>query len=180
MSFIRTTPDRRASALGLALAAALVTSTVACDTTSSPVTPPSAGSQFAATISGTVTAQLNGQAESLGTTSGTPAWNIQMTTGNSTEGIIFTVEGMGRPGPGTYVIASALQHGGNAPNQEFTAVLGLANPFDSFGSLTGTLRITDSSASSVSGTFTFTAQDATNAGRNVTVNGSFTANNRDL
>lgn len=173
-------PTSRTHLMGVALSAALVASTVACDSTSSPVTPPSAGSQFAATISGTVTAQLNGQAESIGATSGTPAWAIQMTTGNSTEGIVFNVEGMGRPAPGTYVIASALDHGGNAPNQEFTAVVGLANPFDSFGSLSGTLRITDSSASAVSGTFTFTAQDATNPGRTVTVDGTFTANNRDL
>lgn len=162
-----------AVAMGVALVSACESSTP-----NSPL-PTDEGTTFTASITGAVSVDLRGTATSIGTASGTPAWAVQMTASDGSGGISFTEEGRPRPTPGTYTVASALEHGGNAPDSEFTAVVGVASPASSFGSISGTLTITGSSATRVSGTFTFTAEDPTSPGRTVTVTGSFTANNRD-
>ncbi|MDH3223935.1 MAG: hypothetical protein OEO23_09475 [Gemmatimonadota bacterium] len=165
---------RRLVMVGAILAAA------ACSSSSSPVGPVAGGSQFTATVTGVVSTQLTGTARSFGTATGTPAWAVELLGENSSGGVSFTEEGMPRPSTGVYAIASALEHGGNAPNSAFTGVVLIASPASSFGSLSGTLTITASSPTSVSGEFTFTAADPDDESRTITVTGEFTASNQDV
>ena len=150
-----------------------------CGSGSSPTAPVDELGQFTATVSGAVSAQLSGSADALGTASGTPGWALGMTALDGSGGISFVEEGMPRPSPGTYVLASALEHGGNAPNSQFTATVGFP-PSSGFGSISGTLTITASSPTSVAGTFDFTAADPEDESRTVSVTGSFNAVNVDF
>ena len=95
-----------------------------CGSGASPTAPVDELGQFTATVSGAVSAQLSGSADALGTASGTPGWALGMTALDGSGGISFVEEGMPRPSPGTYALASALEHGGNAPNSQFTATVG--------------------------------------------------------
>ncbi|MGI9628281.1 MAG: hypothetical protein ACR2QM_15715 [Longimicrobiales bacterium] len=153
---------------------------VACSE-STPLTAPSdADSFFTADISGAILTRLEGPARSTGIGGGEPGWNIDMTTATASGAIGIIVDGMPRPPEDTYIIASALEHGGNAPNNEFTAIVGLTSPTSSFGSISGTLTITESTATNVSGTFAFTAEDPLDETRTVMVQGSFRTVNQDL
>lgn len=162
-------------------AGAVAAVTAACSSSSSTTGPPlPEGGAFSATVTGTVDAQLTGMASSLGTAANPAGWVIEMEADDGASGIVFSEEGMPRPTPGTYPIASALEHGGNAPNSDFTAVIAIGSFTTSFGSTSGTLTITSSSATSVSGEFTFTAEDADDESRTVTVTGTFTSVNQDF
>lgn len=164
----------------LVMTVAIVGVAAACSSSSSPVGPLGGGSEFTATLTGVLSTQLSGTATSLGTATGTPAWAVELLGANSSGGISFTREGMPRPSTGVYAIVSALEHGGNAPDSDFTGVVLVASPASSFGSLSGTLTITGSSPTSVSGEFTFTAADPSDESRTITVTGEFTASNQDF
>lgn len=162
------------------LLAAFFSGAATCGSGSSPTAPVDELGQFTATVEGAVgNLQLSGVAEAIGTATGTPAWALNMTASDGSGNISFTEEGMPRPGTGTYVVDSALEHGGNAPGSRFTAVV-LFPPVSGFGSLSGTLEITSSSATRVSGTFSFTAADPEDESRTITVTGSFNATNQDV
>lgn len=168
---------RRTSAAALA---AFFSVAATCGDSGSPTAPEDELGQFSASIDdGSMNQQLSGTAESMGTASGTPAWALELLATGGSGRITFTEEGMPRPGTGTYVIDSTLEHGGNAPNSRFTAVV-LLPPSSGFGSISGTLEITSSSPTRVAGTFTFTAADPENESRTVTVTGSFDAVNEDF
>lgn len=164
----------------LAVLASLALVGAACGSSSSPTDPlPDAG-RFTATVTGAVSAQFTGTAASFGTASSPAAWAVQMTADDRSGGVSFSEEGAPRPTPGTYSLASALEHGGNAPDAAFTGVVGVASAAAGFGSISGTLTITSSSPTSVSGEFTFVAVDPEDESRQVTVTGSFTSENRDF
>lgn len=158
----------------------LVLTALGCSSSSSPTDPIPEEGRFNATVSGAVTAELSGTATSFGTASSPAAWAVQMRASDGAGGVSFAEEGAPRPSPGTYALASAIEHGGNAPDAAFTGVVGIASPVSGFGSISGTLTITASSPTSVSGEFDFVAADPENEGRTVQVTGSFTAVNTDL
>lgn len=90
----------------------------------------------------------------------TPSWQVQI------------VNYSGRLAPGTYAL-SALSPSSPDPTANFYYTSG--STMDMYNSISGELVITASSSSSVRGTFSFTAANATGGTGSVTVNGSFTA-----
>jgi hypothetical protein len=78
----------------------------------------------------------------------------------------------GRLATGTYTL-SALSPSSPDPTANFYYTSG--STMDMYNSISGELVITASSSSSVRGTFTFTATNASGGTGSVTVNGSFTA-----
>lgn len=89
-----------------------------------------------------------------------PTWQVQI------------VNYSGRLAPGTYAL-SALSPSSADPTANFYYTSGTT--MDLYNSISGELVITASSSSSVRGTFTFTATNASGGTGSVTVNGSFTA-----
>lgn len=136
---------------------------------------PGFGGTGSVTATGAVSASGNGLALFQSTSSGgaslfqvlvaplsqtAPTWQLQIANYS------------GRPAAGTYAL-SALSPSSPDPTATFYHANGAT--MDAYNSVSGQLVITSSSSSSVRGTFTFTATNASGGTGSVTVQGSFDA-----
>jgi len=105
-------------------------------------------------------------------------WSMTFTTPGGDEGMLWITEGAGRPEPGTYKIVDAVASDMSPPAGEYIATVNMEGTDHDLQSVSGTLTITESSASAVSGRFSFSGRrgDTEQTG---TVEGSFTTINRD-
>lgn len=154
-------------------AAGLVT-TSACDSPSVGPGGPDTG-QFTVTITTATPLTFSGTASSVARpTVGFTAFFI----GDDLDsGLTLVFEGVGRPGVGTYPIADFIATDATAPGQVLMSVNAPGDGHD-LSSVNGTLTITASSSSAVSGRFTFQGSAGV-AGVTGTVEGTFTTTHTD-
>ncbi|MGE0556378.1 MAG: hypothetical protein AB7R55_23365 [Gemmatimonadales bacterium] len=105
-------------------------------------------------------------------------WSMTFTTPGGGEGMLWITEGAGRPEPGTYKIVDAIASDMSPPAGEYVATVNMEGTDYDLQSVSGTLTITESSASAVSGRFSFSGRRGT-ADQTGTVEGTFTTTNRD-
>lgn len=145
----------------------------ACD--SSPAGPggPDTG-QFTVTVTTATPLTFSGTVSSLGQASGFTAIFIGE---DLDSGLTLLFEGVARPDVGTYTIADFIATDGSAPGQVLVSVNAPGSGHD-LTSVSGTLTITSSSSSAVSGRFTFQGAAGT-SGTTGTVEGTFTTTHMD-
>jgi hypothetical protein len=168
--------------LARAALCALAIGLAACNETTSPETGgPDVGmtGEFTATLSGAVSTQITGFAQSSGATD--EGWSVHLLTPGGGNSILIVTEGVGRPAPGDYTIADIASTLNDAPAGEYSVFVGLegdASAVTGFFSVSGTLTITASSSEAVSGSFSFTGADPSDLSVTVTVEGNFTSRNQ--
>lgn len=132
---------------------------------------------FAATIAGSTAQSLTGSATSYSKGASNPGWALQLLTDDN-QAITIASESGTRPVPGTYTIIDDMSFTGATPDGQYigSATLGP----DAYLTVSGTLVISESSASQVRGSFTFTARHMSGGGDQISVEGTFTSSNTDL
>jgi hypothetical protein len=124
---------------------------------------------FSATVTGAVTASLEGGAAFASDPSGNPGFALVLTTlENNPDQIVASRIPMGRPAAGEYAIVELTN-----PGQDFWGWLGLDTT--TFNTESGTLRITTSSAGEVAGELEFEGMSMNDSNANVTVTVEFRA-----
>jgi hypothetical protein len=139
------------------------------------------GGEFQAKVSGAATASLKGFAPSTGRPG--VGWTLQMETPGAGNVIMIVREGAGRPDPGTYTLVDAATRLRSPAAGHLVASVLLHDsilPGPGFDTVRGTLTVTDSSDTSVHGTFTITARNSKSPSHGVTVTGSFKSRNTPM
>jgi len=126
---------------------------------------------FTAAVEGQITTSLSGTAVSTGFGS---TWGIVLAPGQP-QTITLSTQGVGRPGPGTYVIRRNELGNPVQAGEFFGSAVLEAGP--SWFVTNGSLTLNSSTATSVAGTFTFTADRFAGDGAVVTIEGSFNTTN---
>ena len=151
---------------------------------SAPSSNPAGAGQFTANLTGAVTTTLSGFATSSGRAGTT--WTLTMIVPGGPENIsMITEDGLGRLDPGTYNLVDATTgFGGGAPSPHLIAALQLApgafTGYQGFNVMRGTLTVSASTATSVSGSFEFVTSHSSDPSSTVTVSGTFTSANEEL
>ena len=165
-------PPRR-SAITLAVSAMVSLATIACG--SDGPLGPGFGGTASVTATGAVSASGSGLALFQSTSSGGASLFQVLVAPLSQTAATWQLQianYSGRPPAGTYAL-SALSPSSPDPTATFYYANGAT--MDAYNSVSGQLVITSSSSSSVRGTFTFTATNASGGTGSVTVQGSFNA-----
>lgn len=123
--------------------------------------------------------QFQGFAQSMGSTSHRQ-WSVQLIHPGGASSVLMFYNGDTRPPTGEYEMVDFVANDAQPPVGKFVATGSLAGdlPLLGFQSLEGTVVITASSATSIEGTFEYTARDSQN-GSTVTVSGTFTSRNQE-
>jgi len=145
-----------------AAAFAVIAFASGCDTRRDVITVPSLGTRFRATLVGGSAGIYLGVANS---TVAAGAFSLLLTTSDGNFKLGITRVG-NRPVPGSYAL-------GIDPQTGFAAVLTVGNIV--YGNAEGTLTITVSNASEVTGTFTFSSPPTSGGALFTSVSGSFTS-----
>ena len=136
--------------------------------------------QFTADLSGLVNTRLTGFATSSGAASS--GWTLTLITPGGEHNISMAFEGVARPDPGDYALVDITRSlVGAAPTPHIVAAVQLGPALLSnagFNSLTGTLSVTTSTASSVEGTLTLSTFHTDRPQEVLEVTGTFRSTNR--
>ncbi len=134
---------------------------------------------FTATVTGAVSASLQGTATFGASAAGQDSadgFGLVMGSSSVNPEIVFG-SAQPRPGTGTQTVINFVESGSATSGQVFaTYTRGTVV----YGSVSGTLRLTESSDSEVAGTFEFEAINLINPTETVTVSGSFDARGIDI
>lgn len=130
---------------------------------------------FAATIAGSEVLSLSGSAVSWSKGASSPGWALQLVTDDNQTITIASDSGT-RPTPGTYTIIDDMSFTGPTPDGRYIAAATIGG--EAYSAMSGTLVISDSSASQVRGSFTF-AGKLFGGDDQISVDGTFTASNTD-
>lgn len=147
----------------------------ACSSSSQTVDPSLTG-EFTVTVTTTSPQDMSGYAASSGQQG--VGWSMTFIVPGGDGGMLWVTEGSGRPAPGTYPIADFIASDATPPLGEFIATVNMDGTDHDLQSVSGTLTITESTATAVSGHFTFQGRQG-GSGPMGTVTGTFTTANKD-
>lgn len=166
-------PSSRRGAMTVALTAMISLTGIACGSDGPLV--PSLGGTGSVTATGAVSTSGSGLALFQSTSSGGASLFQVLVAPLSPTAVTWQLQianYSGRPAAGTYTL-SPLSPSSPDPTATFYYANGAS--MDAYNSVSGQLVITSSSSSSVRGTFSFTATNASGGAGSVTVQGSFNA-----
>ena len=136
---------------------------------------PSIAGEFTATVTTSSPVEFSGTASSSGQAG--VGWTAFFIGEDLDSGLTIIMEGIGRPERGSYQIADFVANDGSAPGQAVFMVNAPGTGHD-LQSVRGTLTITSSSGSEVSGQFDFEGRQGT-TDITGTVQGTFTSVHKD-
>jgi hypothetical protein len=143
--------------------------------------PAGVGGEFEVTLSGSETLELCGFATSSEGPEGV-GWSVHLLTPGGGNSLLLVTAQTGRPVPNTYDVVDFVATDATPMAEDYVVLIALEDDVlgaTGLSSVTGTLTITSSSASQVSGTFEFSARESTVGAAVVTITGTFTAANED-